>query len=78
MGDLHSYQWYGVREVFLKKLNDLISCGDLLKLLKGHEEGAGKRLVLNWRIKKLKINTVMLALILAASFIGAFFTYIET
>lgn len=41
-----SYQWDGVREVALKERDDLVPRGDLLKLLKGHEERAGERLVL--------------------------------
>lgn len=42
----HSDQWYGVGEVFLEEVDDFVACGDLLELIKGHEEGTGKGLVL--------------------------------
>lgn len=50
---LRSYQWYGVREVFLEKLDDFISCGDLLKIFKGHEKGTGECLVLNQKVNRV-------------------------
>ena len=46
MGDLHSYKRNCVWKVFLEELDDLVTCCELLKLFKGHEESAGKRLVL--------------------------------
>lgn len=39
----------------MEKLHDFLPCGDLLKLLKGHEEGTGKGLVLVHKIK-LKVK----------------------
>ena len=48
--DLRSDERDGVREEGLEECQDVLPRGDVVKLLKGHEEGAGERPVLRQKI----------------------------
>lgn len=54
-GRSRSDQGDGIREVSVEEVQDLVFFGDFLKLIKGHEERTGERLVLE---EKHNVTTV--------------------